>query len=48
LALPPRIKRGVSRLIVELHAAIKNYLAEHNRDSQSFVWTNRPTRSSPK
>ena len=36
-----RLKRGVFRSIVELQAAINRYLAEHNRDPQPFVWTQR-------
>jgi transposase len=34
-----RLKRGVFRSIVELQAAIKRYLAEHNQDPRPFTWT---------
>ena len=34
-----RIRRGVFRSIVELQAAIRRYLAEHNYDPKPFVWT---------
>ena len=34
-----RIRRGVFRSIVDLQAAIKRYLEEHNADPKPFVWT---------
>ena len=34
-----RIRRGVFRSIVDLQAAIKRYLDEHNADPKTFVWT---------
>ena len=34
-----RIRRGVFRSIVDLQAAIRRYLAEHNNDPKPFVWT---------
>src|SRR5687767_4048106 len=33
-----RLKRGVFRSIVELQAAIKSYLAEHNQAPRPFTW----------
>ena len=37
-----RLKRGVFRSIVELQAAIKRYLAEHNQTPKPFTWTKDP------
>jgi transposase len=34
-----RIRRGVSRSIADLQAAINAYLAEHNASPKPFVWT---------
>ena len=34
-----RIRRGSFHSIVDLQAAIKRYLAEHNTDPKPFVWT---------
>ena len=34
-----RIRRGVFRSVKELVAAIDEYVAQHNADPQSFVWT---------
>ena len=34
-----RLRRGVFRSIVELQAAIKRYLTEHNADPKPFTWT---------
>ena len=34
-----RIRRGSFHSIVDLQAAIKRYLAEHNADPKPFVWT---------
>jgi transposase len=34
-----RLKRGVFRSIVDLQAAINRYIADHNDDPKSFVWT---------
>ena len=34
-----RIRRGSSHSIVDLQAAIKRYLAEHNVEPKPFVWT---------
>jgi transposase len=34
-----RIRRGTFRSLVDLQAAIKRYLAEHNKDPKPFVWT---------
>ena len=34
-----RLKRGVFKSIVDLQAAIKRYLDEHNADPKPFVWT---------
>ena len=34
-----RIRRGVFRSIVDLHTTINAYLAEHNANPKSFVWT---------
>ena len=39
-----RLKRGVFRSIVELHAAINRFLAETNADPKPFVWTAHPDR----
>jgi hypothetical protein len=33
-----RLKRGVFKSIVDLQAAIKRYLDEHNADPKPFVW----------
>jgi transposase len=33
-----RIRRGSFHSVVDLEAAIKRYLAEHNRDPRPFVW----------
>jgi hypothetical protein len=34
-----RLRRGVFRSVPELVAAIKEYIAVHNRDPKPFVWT---------
>jgi hypothetical protein len=34
-----RIRRGVFRSIIDLQAAIDDYLAEHNASPKPFVWT---------
>jgi transposase len=34
-----RLKRGVFKSIVDLQAAIKRYLDQHNADPKPFVWT---------
>lgn len=34
-----RIRRGSFHSIVDLQAAIKRYLAEHNAEPKPFVWT---------
>jgi transposase len=34
-----RLRRGAFRSILELHRAIKDYLAHHNADPKPFVWT---------
>jgi transposase len=34
-----RLRRGVFYSIVDLQAAIKRYLKEHNNDPKPFVWT---------
>ena len=34
-----RLKRGVFRSILDLQAAIRRYLAEHNDDPKPFLWT---------
>jgi hypothetical protein len=34
-----RIRRGSFRSIVDLQAAIKRYLADHNAKPKPFVWT---------
>jgi hypothetical protein len=34
-----RIRRGSFHSIVDLQAAIKRYLAEHNARPKPFVWT---------
>lgn len=34
-----RIRRGVFRSVLELVAAIDDYIADHNRDPRPFVWT---------
>jgi transposase len=39
-----RLKCGVFRSIVDLHAAINRYLAEHNDDPKPFTWTADPGR----
>jgi transposase len=39
-----RLRRGVFRSIVDLQAAIKRYIAEHNSAPRSFVWTADPVR----
>jgi transposase len=39
-----RLKRGVFRSIVDLQAAIKRYLTEHNHDPRPFTWTADPQR----
>ena len=33
------IRRGVSRSVPDLIAAIEAYLADHNNDPKPFVWT---------
>lgn len=39
-----RLRRGVFASIVELQAAIKRYIAEHNHEPKPFVWTADPER----
>src|SRR5687767_9813819 len=39
-----RLRRGVFRSIVDLQAAIKRYIAEHNTEPKPFVWTADPDR----
>ena len=39
-----RLKRGVFHSIVDLQAAIKRFLEEHNDDPKPFVWTADPDR----
>jgi len=37
-----RLKRGVLRSLVDLHAAIKRFLAETDASPKPFVWTANP------
>jgi len=37
-----RLRRGVFHSLVDLQAAIKRYLAEHNADPKPFTWTAKP------
>jgi hypothetical protein len=37
-----RLKRGVFRSIVDLQAAIKRFIEDHNTEPQPFVWTADP------
>ena len=37
-----RLKRGVFRSLVDLHAAINRFLAETNNNPKPFVWTADP------
>ena len=37
-----RLRRGVFRSLVDLRAAIRRYLAEHNADPKPFVRTATP------
>jgi transposase len=37
-----RLKRGVFRSVVNLQAAIKRFLAEHNENPRPFVWRSDP------
>ncbi len=39
-----RIRRGVFRSLVDLQAAIKRYLAEHNASPKPFTWTATPAK----
>ena len=39
-----RLKRGVFRSVVDLHAAINRFVEETNADPKPFVWTADPTR----
>ena len=39
-----RLQRGVFHSLVDLQAAIKRYLAEHNQSPKPFVWTADPER----
>ena len=39
-----RLQRGVFHSLVDLQAAIKRYLGEHNRKPKPFVWTADPDR----
>jgi hypothetical protein len=39
-----RLQRGVFRSLIDLQAAIKRYLSEHNRKPKPFVWTADPNR----
>ena len=34
-----RLKRGVFHSVVDLQAAIKRYIEEHNEDPKPFTWT---------
>jgi hypothetical protein len=34
-----RIRRGTFHFLVDLQAAIKHYLTEHNKNPKPFVWT---------
>ena len=34
-----RIRRGAFTSLIDLKAAIKRYLAEHNKNPSPFVWT---------
>lgn len=37
-----RLRRGVFRSLVDLQAAIKRYLDDHNADPKPFTWTATP------
>jgi transposase len=37
-----RLKRGVFRSIVDLQAAIKRFIEDHNAEPKPFVWTADP------
>jgi transposase len=37
-----RLKRGVFRSLVELHAAINRFIEENNRAPRPFIWTADP------
>jgi transposase len=37
-----RLRRGVFRSIVDLQAAIKRYITEHNTDPRPFIWSADP------
>ncbi len=37
-----RLKRGVFRSIVDLQAAIKRFIQDHNAEPKPFVWTAGP------
>jgi transposase len=39
-----RLKRGVFRSVVDLHAAINRFVEENNADPKPFVWTADPNR----
>jgi hypothetical protein len=39
-----RLKRGVFKSIVDLHAAINRFLTETNDDPRPFTWTADPDR----
>jgi transposase len=39
-----RLKRGVFRSVVDLQAAIKRFIVDHNSDPKPFVWTADPDR----
>ena len=34
-----RLRRGVFRSLPELIAALEKYLAQHNKEPKSFIWT---------
>jgi hypothetical protein len=42
-----RVKRGVTRSLVDRQAAIKRFLAETNGNPKAFAWTATPKRSLP-
>lgn len=39
-----RLKRGVSRSLVDLQATINRYVAEHTKNPKPFTWTADPKR----
>jgi len=40
-----RIRRGLSKSVVEQESAIMNYLDQHNAQAKPFVWTKSPAKS---